>query len=67
MSKRKKMLLILHIKMENYNFRFKTHPMYTFMIPLTMVMMPIITVDKNAQCKKKKLSYNFILNLHEVM
>ena len=53
--------------MENYYFRFKTHPMYTFMIPLTMVMMPIITVDKNAQCEKKKLSYNFILKLHEVM
>lgn len=60
------MLLILHIKMENYYFRFKTHPMSTFMIPLTMVMMPIITVDMNAQCKKK-LSYNFILKLHEVM
>ena len=54
--------------MENYYFRFKTHPLYTFMIPLTMVLMPIITVDKNAQCKKKKkLSYNFILKLHEVL
>lgn len=53
------MLLILHIKMENYYFRFKTHPMSTFMIPLTMVMMPIITVDMNAQCKKKK-NYHLI-------
>lgn len=60
MSKRKKMLLILPIKMENYYFRFKTHPMYTFMIPLTTVMMPIITVDKNAQCKKKKKNYHII-------
>ena len=59
MSKRKKMLLILPIKMENYYFRFKTHPMYTFMIPLTTVMMQIITVDKHAQCNKKKKKKNY--------